>query len=84
MGIRYVDFYSGSKGDEFPRKIYTVSGTIIVDRIIETRLEEDVSSKERVKVFIFQDQENRFYQLKVKQDSFELKQMNEKGVILYE
>jgi hypothetical protein len=84
MKIRHVDFYSGSKGDESPRKVYTASGTIIIDRIIETRLEEDFSSKKRVKVFIFQDQENKFYQLKIKQDSFELKQINEKGVILYE
>jgi hypothetical protein len=84
MEIRHVDFYSGSKGEEYPRKIYTDSSPIIVERIIETRLEEDFSSKERVKVFIFQDQENKFYQFKVKKHFFELKQINKEGAIYHE
>jgi len=78
MKIRHVDFYSGSKGNESPRKIYTASGTIIVDRIIETKLEEDFDSKNRTRIFIFQGKNNKFYQLKVKQDSYELKQIEKK------
>lgn len=70
-----VDFYSGSKGDETPRKIYTSSGTIIVERIIETKSEEDFHSRERKKVFIIQSQEKNFYQLNIQQGSFELKQI---------
>jgi len=70
-----VDFYSGSKSDEYPKKIYTTSGTISVDKIIETKLEEDFDSKNRTKIFIFQSQEKVFYQLKVKQGVFKLKQM---------
>ncbi len=75
MEISHIDFYSGSKGDEYPKKIYTSSGTIIVDRIIETKLEENFHSRERKKVFIFQSQKKQFYQLKVRQASFELKQI---------
>jgi hypothetical protein len=78
MEIRHVDFYSGSKGNESPRKIYTASGTIIVDRIIETKLEEDFDSKNRTRIFIFQVKNNKFYQLKVKQDSYGLKQIEKK------
>jgi len=75
MEILKVDFYSGSKSDEYPKKIYTTSGTISVDKIIETKLEEDLDSKNRTKIFIFQSQEKVFYQLKVKQGVFKLKQM---------
>jgi len=75
MEISHIDFYSGSKGDESPRKIYTSSGTIIVDRIIETKLEEDFCSKERKKVFIFQSQKKDFYQLNIYKDTFEIKQI---------
>ena len=78
MEISHIDFYSGSKGDESPRKIYTSSATIIVDRIIETKLEEDFSSKERKKVFIFQSQKKNFYQLNVWGKSFEIKQIERK------
>jgi hypothetical protein len=60
MEISHIDFYSGSKGDESPRKIYTSSGTITVKKIIETKLEEDFNSKERKKVFIFQSQKKKF------------------------
>lgn len=75
MEISHVDFYSGSKEDETPRKIYTSSGTITVDRIIETKLEEDFHSKERKKVFIFQSQEKDFYQLNIFKDTLEIKQI---------
>ncbi len=75
MEISHIDFYSGSKGDESPRKIYTFSGTIIVDRIIETKLEENLHSKKRTKIFVFQSKEKNFYQLNIKQESFELKQI---------
>ena len=75
MEISHIDFYSGSKGDESPRKIYTSSGTIIVDRIIETKLEEDFHSKERKKVFIFQSQKKNFYQLDISKNSFEIRQI---------
>jgi hypothetical protein len=75
MEILKVDFYSGSKSDEYPKKIYTTSGTISVDKIIETKLEEDFNSKNRTKIFVFQSQEKVFYQLKVKQGVFKLKQM---------
>jgi len=70
-----VDFYSGSKSDEYPKKIYTTSGTISVDKIIETKLEEDFDSKNRTKIFIFQSQEKNFYQLNIKEDFFKLKQI---------
>ncbi len=75
MEILKVDFYSGSKSDEYPKKIYTTSGTISVDKIIETKLEEDLDSKNRTKIFIFQSQGKNFYQLNVKQGVFKLKQM---------
>ena len=78
MEILHIDFYSGSKGDESPRKIYTSSGTIIVDRIIETKLEEDFHSKERKKVFVFQSQKKDFYKLYVWGKSFELEQIERK------
>ena len=78
MEISHIDFYSGSKGDEFPQKIYTSSETITVDRIIETKLEEDFHSKERKKVFIFQSQKKNFYQLDISKNSFELKQIETK------
>ena len=75
MEILKVDFYSGSKSNEYPKKIYTASGTISVDKIIETKLEEDFYSKNRTKIFIFQSQEKNFYQLNIKQESFKLKQI---------
>jgi hypothetical protein len=75
MEISRIDFYCGSKGDETPRKIYTSSETIIVERIIETKLEEDFHSKERKKVFIFQSCEKNFYQLNILDDNFEIKQI---------
>jgi hypothetical protein len=75
MEVLRVDFYSGSKGDETPRKIYTPSGTIIVDRIIETKLEENLHTKKRTKTFVFQCKEKNFYQLNIQQESFELKQI---------
>lgn len=75
MEISRVDFYSGSSCDESPKKIYTSSGTITVDRIIETKLEEDFHSKDRKKVFIFQSHQKDFYQLNVCRESFELKQI---------
>ena len=78
MEISHIDFYSGSKGDESPRKIYTSSGTIIVERIIETKLEEDFCSKERKKVFIFQSRKKNFYQLDVSKGSSKLKQIKRK------
>jgi len=79
MEISRVDFYSGSKGEESPRKIYTSSGTITVDRIIETKLEEDFHSKDRKKVFIFQSYQKDFYQLNVCRQSFELTKIEVKG-----
>jgi hypothetical protein len=75
MEISHIDFYSGSKGEESPRKIYTSSGTIIVEKIIETKLEEDFCSKERKKVIIFQSQKKDFYQLNIYRDTFEIKQI---------
>ncbi len=75
MEISHIDFYSGSKGEEYPRKIYTTSGTITVEKIIETKLEEDFNSKERKKVFIFQSQKKDFYQLNIYRDTFEIKQI---------
>ncbi len=75
MEISRIDFYSGSKGEESPRKIYTSSGTITVERIIETKLEEDFYSKERKKVIIFQSQKKDFYQLNIYRDTFEIKQI---------
>jgi len=78
MEISRIDFYSGSKGEESPRKIYTSSGTITVDRIIETKLEEDFHSKDRKKVFIFQSHQKDFYQLNVCREFFELKQIEMK------
>lgn len=75
MEILHIDFYSGSKRDEIPRRIYTSSGTIIINKIIEIRLEEDFHSREKKKVFIFKSEENKFYQLNERQTSFELKQI---------
>lgn len=70
-----MDFYSGSKSEEYPRKIYADSGTIAVDKIIETRLEENFESKKRTKIFIFQNQEKIFYQFEVGQKVFKLKKL---------
>jgi hypothetical protein len=78
MEISHIDFYSGSKGEESPRKIYTASGTITVKKIIETKLEEDFYSKQRKKVFIFQSQEKAFYKLVIWGKSFELMQIKRK------
>lgn len=78
MEILHIDFYSGGKGEQYPRKIYTSSGTISVDRIIETKLEEDFHSKERKKVFLFQSQKKNFYQLDISKDSFELQKIEVK------
>jgi hypothetical protein len=73
MEILHIDFYSGSKGNETPKKIHTSSGTIIVKRVIETKLEEGFYSKEREKIFIFQSMEEKFYQLNISKDTFEIK-----------
>jgi hypothetical protein len=78
MKISHVDFYSGSKGEEYPKKIYTPSKIITVEKIIETQLEEDFYSGVRKKVFIFQSREKDFYQLKFWRGSFELKKIKEK------
>jgi hypothetical protein len=75
MEISHIDFYSGSKGEESPRKIYTSSGIITVKKIIETKLEENFCSKERKRVFIFQSQKKDFYQLNIYKDTFEIKQI---------
>lgn len=79
MEISRIDFYSGSKGDESPKKIYTSSGTITVEKIIETKLEEDFYSKQRKKVFIFQSQKKDFYRLEARGESFKIKQIEIKG-----
>jgi hypothetical protein len=81
MEILHIDFYSGSKRDESPRRIFTSSGTITVDRVIETNLEEDFYSKKRKKIFVFQSQEKDFYKLAVCEDSFELKEIKKKNSI---
>jgi len=78
MKISHVDFYSGSKGEEYPKKIYTSSRTITVERIIETKLEEDFYSGERKKIFLFRSLENDFYQLKIGRKYFELKKLKVK------
>lgn len=83
MEISHIDFYSGSKGNEHPRKVYTSSGTIIVERIIETRLEEDINSGEKKKIFIFQSQKKDFYQLSLKQGNSELERIEPKDKQLY-
>ena len=75
MEISRIDFYSGSKGEESPRKIYTSSGIIMVKKIIETKLEEDFYSKERKRVIIFQSQKKDFYQLSIYKGTFEIKQI---------
>ncbi|MBN1695847.1 hypothetical protein JW879_10700 [candidate division WOR-3 bacterium] len=75
MEISHIDFYSGSKGEESPRKIHTSSGTITVEKIIETKLEEDFYSKERKKVIVFQSRKKDFYQLNIYRDTFEIKQI---------
>jgi len=75
MQILHIDFYSGSKGNESPKTIYTSSEIIIVKRIVETKLEEDFHTKERKKVFIFQSQKKNFYQLNISKDTFEIKQI---------
>lgn len=78
MEISHIDFYSGSKKDESPRRIFTSSGTINVDRIIETNLEEDFYSKQRKRIFVFQSQEKDFYKLTICEDSFELEEIKKK------
>jgi hypothetical protein len=77
MKVSHVDFYSGSKGEEYPKKIHTSSGTIIVEAIIETKLEEDFYSGERQKIFVFRSSKKDFYQLKAGRKSFELKKIKE-------
>ncbi len=78
MKISHIDFYSGSKSDESPRKIFTSSGTITVDRVIETNLEEDFYSKNRKRIFIFQSQKKDFYKLAICEDSFELEEIKKR------
>ena len=79
MKIFHVDFYSGSKGEEYPKKIYTSSRKISVEKIIETKLEEDFFSGERKKVFVFQSREKDIYQLEVLSESFKLKKIKKKN-----
>jgi hypothetical protein len=74
MVVTHIDFYSGGKKDESPRRIFTSSGTIIVDRLIETNLEEDFYSKKRKRIFIFESQ-RKIYKLAICNDSFELKEI---------
>lgn len=78
MEISHVDFYSGSRRDESPRKIFTSSGTITVDRVIETNLEEDFYSKNRKRIFVFQSQEKDFYKLAVCENSFKLEEIKKR------
>jgi hypothetical protein len=78
MKITHVDFYSGSKIDESPKKIFTSSGTITVDRILETNLEEDFYSKNRKRIFVFQSQKKDFYKLAVYEDFFELEEIKKR------
>ncbi len=78
MKISHVEFYSGSKGEEYPKKVYTSSKIITVEKIIETKLEEDFNSGKRKKVFVFQSSEKDFYQLKVGREFSELKRIKEK------
>lgn len=75
MKVLRVGFYSGSRSEEYPREIYTDSGTITVDKIIETNLEENFESKTRTKIFVFQSREKDFYQLEVRQGVFKLKRI---------
>jgi hypothetical protein len=78
MEVLHVDFYSGSKSEEYPRTIYTSSGNIAVDKIIETKIEEDFASKSRTRIFIFQSREKKFYQFEVRQGVFKLRQIEMK------
>lgn len=75
MEVLHVDFYSGGKRDELPRKIFTDSGTIKVEKTIEVKLEEDFDSKNREKIFIFQSQNKKIFRLTIKKDVFNLKEI---------
>ena len=79
MEISHIDFYSGSKKDESPRRIFTSSGTINVDKIIETNLEEDFYSKKRKRIFIFKSMEKDFYKLSICKNSFELEEIKKRS-----
>lgn len=74
-----MDFYSGSRNEEYPRTIYTSSETIFIDKIIETKIEEDFDSKSRTRIFVFKSREKKFYQLELIQGVFKLKQVEIKG-----
>jgi hypothetical protein len=75
MKISHIDFYSGSKKDESPRRIFTSSGTINVDKIIETNLEEDFYSKKRKRIFIFKSMGKVLYKLSICEDFLELEEI---------
>ncbi|MEO0292996.1 MAG: hypothetical protein ABIN61_02095 [candidate division WOR-3 bacterium] len=78
--VLHIDFYSGGQKDESPREIFTNSGIIKIYRVIEIKLEEEVFSKKRRKIFIFESTKGVFYKLTVSGDSFELEELklNEK------
>lgn len=72
MEVLRVEFYSGSKREENPRIVFTDLGAIRVERVIETRLEEDYQSGNRKKVFIFKSMEGGIYRLESSKIGFNI------------
>jgi|GEM_PF-1278606 len=60
--VKRVEFYSGMKADESPRRIYTEDGEIFVKRVIEQGRTMDKTS-EMSMFFVFEDTEERVFKL---------------------
>lgn len=74
MEVFRVEFYAGGKGEEEPRIIYTDSGIVRVDRIIETRLEENHKTGKRKRIFILKSIEGDIYCLESSEEGFSIKE----------
>ncbi len=60
--VKRVEFYSGMKADESPRRISTEDGEIFVKRMIEQGRTMDKTS-EMSMFFVFEDTEERVFKL---------------------
>ena len=60
--VKRVEFYSGMKADESPRRISTEDGEIFVKRVIEQGRTMDKTS-EMSMFFVFEDTEERVFKL---------------------
>ncbi len=60
--VKRIEFYSGMKADESPRRISTEEGEIFVKRVIEQGRTMDKTG-EMGMFFVFEDTEERIFKL---------------------